>query len=680
MDSPPGTEPSDPRSVLYRPPRYSRRWVITVVVVAALVAAGVTLGVTDPFKNTQNTSGGVRDNAYPTGTTTVKERSLTSQQEVTGTLGYSGSYTVALPTGTLSSAVTQAEQTVATDESTLTSEEAALKVAERLQTKTGPATIRDARATVTTDEETLKQAETQLSEDESLSCPASSSLTVTTPLSGTAPSSDSGSSGSNGSNSKGSSGTGPTGGGDSNGPMEDQPTGSTPPVVTSAPVATTGTASSVTSTSETLAGTVDPDGLATTYYFEWGKSASFGSTTPVESAGDGSSAVDVTATISGLDPNRTYDFTIVASNSLGTSTGETQLFQSAESSCAAQKTVITEDKDAVKDARDTLAVDLIDNGSTVQQDEATIASDKATLSADEQALSSAESETMNPGQHFTTVPNVGQTIVRGQSVYSLDGRPVPLFYGTTTMYRALYLGVSAGPDVAELQANLIALGFGSGISASGQFGAATKADVEAWQHSLGVPVTGVVALGDVVVEPGPLLVTTVTATDGSAAMAGSTVLSASGTEHVVSIALDANLAPDVKAGDVVQVTLPDNSVINGKVASVGTVATAPSNGNTGAAPTVTVTVVLANSQLAGNLDQASVNVSITVASVSNALVVPVDSLLALAGGGYAVEEVSATGVHHLVPVSLGLFDDAAGLVQVSGSGLAVGQKIVIPAL
>jgi hypothetical protein len=45
-----------------------------------------------------------------------------------------------------------------------------------------------------------------------------------------------------------------------------------------------------------------------------------------------------------------------------------------------------------------------------------------------------------------------------------------------------------------------------------------------------------------------------------------------------------------------------------------------------------------------------------------------------------VEEVTSGGRHRLVPVTLGLFDDAAGLVQVSGSGLAAGQRVVVPAL
>jgi hypothetical protein len=59
---------------------------------------------------------------------------------------------------------------------------------------------------------------------------------------------------------------------------------------------------------------------------------------------------------------------------------------------------------------------------------------------------------------------------------------------------------------------------------------------------------------------------------------------------------------------------------------------------------------------------------------------PVDALMALASGGYALEEIGAGGVHHLVAVTLGLFDDADGLVQVNGSGVAAGKKVVVPAL
>jgi hypothetical protein len=140
----------------------------------------------------------------------------------------------------------------------------------------------------------------------------------------------------------------------------------------------------------------------------------------------------------------------------------------------------------------------------------------------------------------------------------------------------------------------------------------------------------------------------------------------------------------VKVGDPVTVTLPNNTTTPGVVSSVGSVATAPSSGNgpagnTGnSTPTITVEVTLTNPKATGNLDQAPVEVQITNASVANALYVPVDALLALSSGGYALEEVTSTGTHQLIAVSLGLFDDADGLVQVTGSGVAAGQKIVIP--
>ena len=71
-------------------------------------------------------------------------------------------------------------------------------------------------------------------------------------------------------------------------------------------------------------------------------------------------------------------------------------------------------------------------------------------------------------------------------------------------------------------------------------------------------------------------------------------------------------------------------------------------------------------------------VGITTARVQGALVVPVTALLAQSGGGYAVEVVGEGASNHLLPVSLGLFDDADGLVQVTGPGLSAGQEVVVP--
>jgi len=95
--------------------------------------------------------------------------------------------------------------------------------------------------------------------------------------------------------------------------------------------------------------------------------------------------------------------------------------------------------------------------------------------------------------------------------------------------------------------------------------------------------------------------------------------------------------------------------------------------------TITVLASLTDPKAAGGLDQAPVTVEITTGSASNALVVPVTALLAQSGGTYEVELITAGGHHRLVPVTPGIFDDASGLVQVTGTSLGVGDHVVVPA-
>lgn len=90
-------------------------------------------------------------------------------------------------------------------------------------------------------------------------------------------------------------------------------------------------ATSVTSTSATLNGTVNSNGLTTTYHFEYGTTVSYGSTTPNASTGAGTSDVSVIADISGLDSGTTYHYRIVATNSAGTTHGADRLFATSTS-------------------------------------------------------------------------------------------------------------------------------------------------------------------------------------------------------------------------------------------------------------------------------------------------------------------------------------------------------------
>jgi hypothetical protein len=288
---------------------------------------------------------------------------------------------------------------------------------------------------------------------------------------------------------------------------------------------------------------------------------------------------------------------------------------------------------------------------------------------------------------ITSLPAQGQLISQGQVLYRVDGQPVVLLYGSTPAYRSLSEGASAsditGSDVAELNTDLVALGYATSSeipASSDEFTWWTKQGVEKLQQALGVAQNGTLALGQAVFLQSAARITTVSATLGSPAQPGGSVLSATSATRQVAIALDASRQSEVAVGDTVTITLPDNQTTPGVISSVGTVATAPAAGSSDSTPTIPVDVTPTDPAATGSFDQAPVEVSITTASVSNALVVPVDALVALAGGGYAVEVVGADSIHHLVTVSLGLFDDADGLVQVSGSGLGAGQKVVVPTI
>jgi hypothetical protein len=296
---------------------------------------------------------------------------------------------------------------------------------------------------------------------------------------------------------------------------------------------------------------------------------------------------------------------------------------------------------------------------------------------------------------FTALPDPGQVVRQGQSLYSVNGSPVALLYGAVPAYRTLTEGMS-GADVRQLNTDLVALKDATSSQLDPQssyFSAATATALESLQARLGVAQTGSLALGQAVFLPTAARVTSVSATLGSPAQPGAPVLQATSTTRQVTAQLDATQQSDVMVGDRVTITLPGNQTTPGVVTSVGTVATNPSAGSgggpgsssgspgnpgSGSTPTIEVDIKLADPSATGTLDQAPVQVTITTATASNALVVPVDALIARASGGYAVEVAGKGGSRRIVPVSLGLFDDADGLVQVSGTGLAAGQSVVVP--
>jgi hypothetical protein len=299
---------------------------------------------------------------------------------------------------------------------------------------------------------------------------------------------------------------------------------------------------------------------------------------------------------------------------------------------------------------------------------------------------------------FTSLPQAGQTIRQGQVLYEANETPVVLLYGSVPAYRDLSEGMTGG-DVTELNADLVKLGYATAaalgpVSSWDYFSSETAYALGLLQAHLGLTQTGTLPLGQAVFLPGAIQVTGLGtgAAPGAPVTAGATVLTGSSLTPVVTVDLDASMQTEVAVGNTVAITLPDGSVTPGVISQISTVASSSSSssggpsssgnggnssGGSGAA-TITVLVSLSDPKAAGNLNQAPVEVTITTGRVSNVLIVPVDALLAQPGGRYAVE-VTGPGGHHLVTVTPGLFDDAAGTVQVTGN-LTPGQHVVVPGI
>lgn len=272
---------------------------------------------------------------------------------------------------------------------------------------------------------------------------------------------------------------------------------------------------------------------------------------------------------------------------------------------------------------------------------------------------------------YTWLPAEGAVIGRGQPVYRVDNQPVPLIYGSVPLYRILRDGAS-GPDVKELEANLKALGY-TGFTADSDYTAGTAEAVRDWQEDLGLDRTGVVNVNQVVVTRNAIRVAAVPAYLGEPA--AGPLLSYTGSTRLVQIALDVSLQNLVRVGIAASVTLPDSSTVNGKVASVGAVASSSPGSNGGSKTTIAVEVSIAGQDRLGSLDAAPVQVTLVSDTRENVLTVPVAALVALAEGGYGVQVVQG-GQTRYVAVETGMFAD--GRVEVSGGGLAEGTVIGVP--
>jgi peptidoglycan hydrolase-like protein with peptidoglycan-binding domain len=279
---------------------------------------------------------------------------------------------------------------------------------------------------------------------------------------------------------------------------------------------------------------------------------------------------------------------------------------------------------------------------------------------------------------YTDLPEAGDILTLGDAVYEVDGTNTSyLMYGKRPAYRTLDIDSENGPDIKQLETSLARLGFpkilGRKFKPDWNFQAKTERAVEQWQKRTNQEQDGIVRMGEVTFLPGDVRITEVVPELGSRSGSGQVLAYTSGTDLVVTLDLEADRREILNEGDAVTVELPDGSEAAGVVTEISSVAQTLQGASE---PTVEVTIELEDITAVGDLDGAEVTVSIVRESRPDVLTVPVDALLALREGGYALEMVADDGSTYLVAAEVGLFDDLG--VEVSGN-FSAGDTVVVPA-
>jgi hypothetical protein len=273
----------------------------------------------------------------------------------------------------------------------------------------------------------------------------------------------------------------------------------------------------------------------------------------------------------------------------------------------------------------------------------------------------------------TKLPQVGDVAERGKPLYSVNGVPVPVFFGATPMFRKLDAPTLTGLDVAMVADNLVALGYRVGTRAKDPAKAAFTPEladaVKRWKIKAGLADTPTLDVGEIAVLAGPSRVAALSAQLGDPS--AGPLFTITGTAKAISVPVEATDVGAIKTGVPVRIVRPDGKEVPGKVTAISSTANADDkSGTQGQPPKVDVTVLPDDEGAFADLESAPVAVKIATETHPGALVVPIGALVALREGGYALQLQDG----RLKAVKTGMF--AKDLVEITGDGLAEGMQVV----
>ncbi|HEY1762027.1 MAG TPA: HlyD family efflux transporter periplasmic adaptor subunit [Acidimicrobiales bacterium] len=493
---------------------------------------------------------------------------------------------------TLQSNLNTAKSTLSTDESGGTTvqkdqNQSSVDSAEQ-QLTSDQNQLTTAQSTLSTDETNLATAQSTYSSDEALGCPpAPSSAGTSGSASGTV--------------------TANTGG---------------------APSLSTDGASSVTTSEADLNATINPNGAATTYYFEYGTTDAFGDSTAVLGLSSGSNSSQVSTQISGLIPSTTYIFTVIASNVNGTSEGEAITFTTPESSCAVDSQTISTDE------------------TQVTSDDNQITSDQSTITTQGLAVQVAQ-QNLKPSS--TTIDSDKSAITQDEA--SIAQGKVSLVQDEATITQN---ELTVEQDEKALQeTQLVALISGTITAVNG-------------------------TVGQVVGGGGSSTASSTTASSSSTSTTGSStsgsssaLISIQGLQQFQVVASFAEAdAIKIQAHQTATITLPalPNDEIKGVVTSIAPVSTVVSNVVT---YPVTISLISPPASLREGMTS---EVSVIVQTASNVLELP-SAAITTTGSTSTVQVQTSKGVTKSTSVTLGLV--GSSFTEIT-SGVTAGETIVEP--
>jgi peptidoglycan hydrolase-like protein with peptidoglycan-binding domain len=330
------------------------------------------------------------------------------------------------------------------------------------------------------------------------------------------------------------------------------------------------------------------------------------------------------------------------------------------------------------EAARTRTLDRLQQDGAVSMAAGAVSDARRELAAAERDLAARRGNEARGGATVTAIPVAGAALDRGDAMFALDGRATVLLLGGAPLFRALREG-DEGPDVAELQSNLVALAVGGtpGLRTDGTFDSATTLAVKRWQTANHLQATGIVRLGDVVVLPAAVRVTAVHVAMGAAVQPGNSMLDVASVDEVIKLEVDPALASRVHVDDPIRFSAPDGGDIAGTIVSVSAPVLSDEGSGNGPPGRLVLQVVAApnDPSLIAALDAAVLQAAVTTGTAEDVLAVPVAALVVLGDGAFGVE-VASGGSTHFVPVTPGIYDRT--MVEIDAGGLAEGDQVVVP--